>query len=230
MSEDTPHILVVDDDDRLRDLLRRYLSDHGFLISTAANAAEARRQLSALAFDLIILDVMMPGESGLELSCWLHEEGRGPVLMLTAMSEPEQRVNGLETGAEDYLAKPFEPRELVLRIKNILRRVGTPTVPQPQPVVRLGDFLFDVAREELRRGFDRIRLTSAEASLLRVFAENPGVTLSRDDLTERARITGNARTVDVQITRLRRKIERDPRLPRYLQTVRGEGYVLRPDG
>lgn len=230
MSAAPPHILVVDDDGRLRDLLRRYLTENGFRVSTAADAAEARAKLESLAFDLLVLDVMMPGESGLDLTQDLRRTGVVPILLLTAMAETEDRINGLERGADDYLSKPFEPRELLLRIRTILRRVNgaAPARAAGAPVL-LGGLLFDAERLELR-GPDRIvRLTEAEAALLRALAQNPGATLSRDDLAQRLDLTGNPRTVDVQVTRLRRKIEPDPRFPRYLQTVRGKGYALLPD-
>lgn len=231
MSEDLPHILVVDDDSRLRELLRRYLASNGFLVTTAGDAAEARAKLGGLAFDLLVLDIMMPGESGLELTESLRAVDTVPILLLTARGEPDDRIAGLEAGADDYLAKPFQPRELLLRINSILRRqavrpVETASTAAP---IRLGPLVYHPDRGELRQGEDVIRLTTAEDSLLRVLASSPNITFTRDELTERARIPGNARTVDVQVTRLRRKIEPDPREPRYLQTVRGEGYVLRPD-
>ena len=228
MTADMPHILVVDDDTRLRELLRKYLSDNGFRISTAKDAAAARTLIAGLTFDLIVLDVMMPGENGLDLTESLRRHSQVPILLLTARNEVEDRIDGLERGADDYLAKPFEPRELVLRIRTILRRTATP--PDEGPVtVQLGDCRFDIERGELRRNDEIVRLTSLEESLLRTLALNAGGTMSREELMRRSRIDSNARTVDVQVTRLRRKIERDPRLPRYLQTVRGEGYVLRPD-
>jgi two-component system, OmpR family, phosphate regulon response regulator OmpR len=227
MSDLEPHLLVVDDDTRLRELLRRYLSENGFRITTAGDAGEARRQLAAFAFDLIVLDVMLPGESGLDLTRDLHRERRLPVLLLTAMAEPEDRVNGLELGADDYLSKPFEPRELVLRIRNLLQR--RPTVEAPPREVRFGGCRFDLGRSELFRGSDAIHLTAAETALLAGLAEKAGTAVSREELSLSAQFSGNVRNVDVQMTRLRRKIERDPRFPRYLQTVRGTGYVLKPD-
>ena len=227
MTEDRPHILVVDDDSRLRELLRRYLSDNGFRVTTAEDAAAARVVLASLAFDTIILDVMMPGESGLDLVTSLRKGSDTPVLMLTALGDPSDRVTGLELGADDYLAKPFAPRELLLRLNNVLRRAPAPAVDAAP--VRMGEVVFDPGRAELRRGGERIHLTTAEAKLLTVLAANVGNTLTRDDLTERSDINGGSRTVDVQVTRLRRKIEPDPRQPRYLQTVRGEGYMLRSD-
>jgi len=223
-----PHILVVDDDNRLRDLLRKYLSDNGFRVSAAGDAAEARKQMASIDFDLMVLDLMMPGESGLDLARSLGQERRVPILMLTAMGESTDRIAGLESGADDYLTKPFEPRELLLRIHSILRRVNE--MPQTPPAmagqVAFGPFRFDLARGELKRGEERIKLTDAECQLLTALARNAGATLSREEL---ARLTGpgnNARTVDVQVTRLRRKIEPDPKFPRYLQTARGRGYRL----
>lgn len=231
MTEDKPHILVVDDDARLRELIRRYLVGNGFLVTTAADAADARGKLAGLAFDLLVLDIMMPGENGLALTEALRRDGDVPILLLTARDAPDDRIAGLEAGADDYLAKPFQPRELVLRITSILRRhAARPADPPPSAAVRLGRLLYHPDRDELRAGDEVIRLTTAEAGLLRVLAASPGVTFTRDELAERSREVGNARTIDVQVTRLRRKIEPDPREPRYLQTVRGEGYVLRPDG
>jgi two-component system, OmpR family, phosphate regulon response regulator OmpR len=227
MTEDTPHVLVVDDDVRLRKLLARYLSENGFMTAGAGDAGEARSMLSSLSFDLIVLDLMMPGESGLRLAAALRSTSSVPILMLTAMGEPEDRIAGLEAGADDYLVKPFEPRELLLRINNILRRT-----PQPQaaagPVI-LGELVFDIDRAELRCGEEVMRLTSIEALLMQVLARQPGVIFSREELIELTGAAGGDRAVDVQVTRLRRKIEQDPREPRYLQTVRGRGYVLKPD-
>jgi two-component system, OmpR family, phosphate regulon response regulator OmpR len=222
-----PHLLVVDDDARLRELLRRYLTDQGFRVTVAGDAAEARARLASIAFDLMVLDVMMPGESGLDLTRSLRATSRVPILLLTAMAEPEDRINGLERGADDYLAKPFEPRELVLRVRNILQRV-------PQPLLAATEFRFgacrlDLARGELYRGGDAVHLTAAETALLMALARRAGEPVSREALSEEAQFSGNVRTVDVQMTRLRRKIERDPKFPRYLQTVRGTGYVLKPD-
>jgi two-component system, OmpR family, phosphate regulon response regulator OmpR len=221
-----PHLLVVDDDAPLRELLRRYLTEQGFRVTTAADAAEARAKLASLAFDLLVLDVMMPGEDGLEMTRALRGESRIPILLLTAMAEPEDRINGLERGADDYIGKPLEPRELVLRIRNILQRVPQPSA---RSEVRFGAFRLDLTRGELRRGGDPVHLTSAEAALLLTLARRAGEAVSREALSEEAQFSGSVRTVDVQVTRLRRKIERDPKFPRYLQTVRGTGYVLKPD-
>ena len=220
-----PHLLVVDDDARFRELLQRYLSDRGFRVTTAADAAEARLTLASFAFDLIVLDVMMPGESGIELTGALRRDGRTPVMLLTAMAEPEDRVNGLEQGADDYLAKPFEPRELVLRIRNLLQR--RPAADADVREIRLGGNRFDTIRGELYRGSELVHLTAAEAGLLSLLAKRVGQAVSREELS--VSLSGNVRNVDVQMTRLRRKIERDPRFPRYLQTVRGTGYLLKPD-
>ncbi len=228
MVVDTPHILVVDDDRRLRDLLRRYLMDQGFRVTTAQDAADARAKLTSLAFDLLVLDIMMPGESGLDLTRALRQESPVPILLLTAMSEADDRIEGLLSGADDYLSKPFEPRELVLRIEAILRRTQQPVEAVAEQIY-FGGFCFDLAREELRKGEEFLRLTAAEASLLKALARQPGKPVSRDDLISQSPIIGNARTIDVQMTRLRRKIEADPKYPRYLQTVRGTGYVLMPD-
>jgi two-component system phosphate regulon response regulator OmpR len=227
MSEDLPHLLVVDDDTRLRELLRRYLGDNGFRVTVAGNAADARAHLASVAFDLIVLDVMMPGESGIELTRELRKESAVPILLLTAMAETLDRIEGLGSGADDYLAKPFEPRELVLRLQNILRRARPPS-PAAPPELRFGPYRFDAKRGELMRGEAPIRLTQAETSLLQAFARRPAEILAREDLADRD--SGiSPRTVDVQITRLRRKIESDPKFPRYLQTVRGKGYLLRTD-
>ena len=226
---DDAHILVVDDDRRLRELLRKYLSDNGYLVATAADAAEARQRMAGLSFDLVVLDVMMPGEDGMQLTRSLRAEGnRVPILLLTARGEVDDRIRGLEAGADDYLSKPFEPRELLLRLGSILRR--TPRdAPEPTRELRLGAFIWDPARSELRRGDQPVHLTQAERDLLAVLAEVAGQGVARDDLALRTGNSANPRTVDVQVTRLRKKIEDDPRLPRYLQTVRGMGYMLRPD-
>ncbi|MDH5749882.1 MAG: response regulator [Rhodospirillales bacterium] len=227
MTETLPHILVVDDDARLRDLLGKFLRENGFLVSAAADAAAARTKIGTIDFDLIVLDLMMPGESGLEFAADLRKSDDIPILMLTAMGAPDDRIAGLEGGADDYLAKPFEPRELLLRLNNILRRLPVrPVVPDE---VRLGDVLFSLEHEVLSRSGKAIRLTDVEAALLRVLAERPGDILSREELSKLTGGAGAGRAVDVQVTRLRRKIEPDPKIPRYLQTVRGKGYVLRPD-
>lgn len=220
-----PHILVVDDDSRIRDLLARYLQDHGFRVTTAVDAASARATMRSLSFDLLILDVMMPQESGLDFARSLRTESRVPILMLTARAEPEQRIEGLETGVDDYLAKPFEPRELLLRVSNVLRR-GDASPASGE--IRMGEFVFHVSRGELKRESETIRLTERERELLRYFAQRPGTPVSRQELAKGAD-SGGERAVDVQINRLRRKIEHDPANPVYLQTVRGKGYILYPE-
>lgn len=222
--DDAPHILVVDDDRRIRELIRRYLSENGYRISTAENAAEARARLAGFTFDLLVVDVMMPGESGLELTTSLRRQSNVPILMLTARTETNDRIAGLEGGADDYLGKPFEPRELLLRIATILRRAKAQTARDE--VITLGDITFNIGRGELKRGDDVIRLTTREVQLMRIFAAQPGQALSRLDLCDNE---AAERSIDVQINRLRRKIEIDPRNPIYLQTVRGEGYILIPD-
>lgn len=219
--DNAPHILVVDDDSRIRDLLARYLHDHGFRVTTAVDAASARSTMRCLTFDLLILDVMMPHESGLDFARSLRSESQVPILMLTARAEPEQRIEGLETGVDDYLAKPFDPRELLLRVSNVLRRGGI----APSGEIRMGDFVFHVTRGELKRDGETIRLTERERDLLRYFAQRPGMPVSRHELAKGAD-SGGERAVDVQINRLRRKIENDPANPVYLQTVRGKGYIL----
>ena len=229
MQDDTAHLLVIDDDTRLRDLLQRYLSEQGFRVTTATDAADARAKLKSLTFDLLVVDIMMPGESGLSLTRILREQSEGPILLLTAMSEAGDRIEGLSSGADDYLSKPFEPQELVLRINAILRRIRPPLEIGADHCVSFGQFSFDPQREELRRGTDAVRLTAAEASLLKALARRPGNALSRDELIAESPVIANLRTVDVQMARLRRKIEDNPRFPRYLQTVRGIGYALMLD-
>ena len=228
------HILVVDDDDRLRSLLRRYLAEQGFVVSTAANAADARAKLKHLSYDLMVLDVMMPGETGLDLTLSLRKAATTrflPILLLTARGEADDRIAGLETGADDYVHKPFEPRELVLRINSILRRVPKPT--QTQTELKFGAWSYSSERDELKRDHEILRLTDMEAGLMRQLAARPGTALSREALVEKDSAVNdravNDRTIDVQVTRLRRKIEPDVKNPRYLVTVRGEGYMLLPD-
>ena len=223
-TDDAPHLLVIDDDKRIRTLLARYLGDHGFRVSDAANAAEARRRLAGLAFDLLIVDVMMPGEDGLTLVKSLRQTMSVPILMLTARAESAARIAGLESGADDYLPKPFEPRELLLRINSILRRTAPPTQPLIEQIV-FGPFTFNRERLELKRSGQPVRLTERERQIMAIFAATPGETVPRDKLVVGGGPSGE-RTVDVQINRLRRKIEADPGNPLYLQTVRGIGYRL----
>ena len=232
-SDPQPHLLIVDDDERIRGLLQKFLMRAGFLVSGARDAAQARRLLAGLEFDLIVLDVMMPGEDGISLTLSLRQHLMTPILLLTAKGETQNRIEGLEAGADDYLVKPFEPKELLLRINAILRRVpqvrAAETVPK---VLHLGQVRYDVDRGELWNGTELVRLTATEAALMRIFAAQPGEAVTREKLVgDLGRDEGQAqeRAVDVQITRLRRKIEADPKQPRYLQTVRGEGYMLAPD-
>ena len=230
MTEDA-HILVVDDDARLRALLQRYLAGEGFRVTTAETAVDARAKLRAIHPDLLVLDVMMPGESGLSLTETLRSEPRSdlPVLLLTARGAPEDRIAGFEAGADDYLGKPFEPRELVLRIRALLRRAPAPPSEAPQGPIQLGDLSFDVERGELRGLDGVVRLTGGEAALLATLARKPNEVLSREDIAAALGMDeAGERAIDVQVTRLRRKIEADPREPRFLHTVRGRGYVVKP--
>jgi two-component system phosphate regulon response regulator OmpR len=230
---DQPHILVVDDDRRLRDLIARYLSEQGYNVVTATDAADARGKMKSLAFDLLVLDVMMPGENGLELTAGLRTESDVPILLLTARAEIEDRIAGFETGADDYLTKPFEPKELVLRIQSILKRARPAARIAPQRrVIKFGEFLFELDRRRLFRGEEPVYLTEAETELLAKLAERAGECVTREELsssTSEGEDSSGSRHVDVLVTRLRRKIEADPRFPRYLQTVRGRGYLLQPD-
>ncbi len=224
------HLLVVDDDDRIRHLLKQFLARAGFRITTAPDAAAAKRLLEMFDLDLLVLDVMMPGESGFDLMRWLRAQsgrkGRTPVILLTARGESDDRIEGLSLGADDYLAKPFEPEELLLRIGAILRRTGA-RAEQPRRL-SLGRCSFDLERGELYRDADLVRLTEAEAQLLRRLGREPFAAIERHLLASGGG-DGAGRAVDIQVTRLRRKIEADPKNPRYLQTVRGVGYMLAPD-
>ncbi len=223
-ADDAPHLLLVDDDRRIRDLLSRFLGNEGYRVTTAKSAADARAKLSGLHFDLLILDVMMPGETGFDLARSIRTTSAVPIIMLTARHEAESRIEGLQIGADDYVAKPFEPRELVLRIANILKRAA-PVVAPPVESVAFGPYVYHIERGELRDGEKVIHLTDRERDMLRILAAAPGETVPR------AALTGgdgsvNERAVDVQINRLRRKIERDPANPLFLQAVRGIGYRL----
>lgn len=241
MSDDqTAHLLVVDDDERIRTLLQKFLKARGFWVSAARDAGHARKLLAGLEFDLIVLDVMMPGEDGLSLTQYLRATRQTPILLLTARGETSDRIAGLEAGADDYLAKPFEPKELLLRINAILRRMPQEQAAALPKLMHMGDVRYDLERGELWRGSTPVRLTATEAALMRLFAARPGAPITREQLVEdlerdRGQPRGaggmqaQERAVDVQITRLRRKIEDDPKQPRYLQTVRGEGYMLIPD-
>lgn len=227
----TPHILIVDDDARIRQLLGKFLGKNGFLTTTARDAAQARRLLAGLEFDLIVLDVMMPGEDGVALTRALRSSLTTPILLLTARGEAEERIIGLEAGADDYLPKPFEPRELLLRISAILRRTPPTAAAEPPKVLYLGALRYDLGRGELWENDTPVRLTSGEGRLLQALADRAGDPVSRDDLAHAVdgSDAANTRAIDVQVTRLRRKLEADPKQPRYLQTVRGEGYRLLPD-
>jgi two-component system phosphate regulon response regulator OmpR len=224
LADDAPHLLIVDDDRRIRDLLSRYLHGEGYRVTTAETAAEARAKLDGLRFDLLILDVMMPGETGFDFAKSLRVSSAVPILMLTARAEKESRIAGLELGADDYVAKPFEPRELSLRIANILKRASPPPAP-PAESVRFGPFVFHMGRGELRRGEEVVHLTDRERDMLRMLAAAPGETVTRLALAGNGASPGE-RAVDVQVNRLRRKIEVDPANPLFVQTVRGIGYRL----
>ena len=226
-ADDAPHILVVDDDSRLRDLLSRFLSENGYRVSTARDSADARARIATMIFDGYVLDVMMPGENGFSLASWIRETSMVPIIMLTARSEANDRVRGLEIGADDYVMKPFEPRELVLRLNNIRRRTASPAPPVPSgpEFVRFGPYVYRFDRGELRNGDDVVRITDRERDMLTVLASRPGETVPRDALAGSVELS-NERTIDVQINRLRRKIEADPANPVHLQTVRGIGYRL----
>jgi two-component system, OmpR family, phosphate regulon response regulator OmpR len=228
--DDAAHILVVDDDRRLRALLSTYLLKHGHRVTVAATAVEARAFLDGFAFDIIVLDVMMPGESGFDFAVDLRQRSQVPILMLTARGEPQDRVRGLEIGVDDYLSKPFEPRELLLRIGSVLRRTRAAPVNRPEnAVVRFGPFTFSLERGELRTGEELVRVTEREREMLRLLCANAGATVSRETLSG-SDGAAQERTVDVLINRLRRKIEQDPANPAYLQTARGAGYRLVADG
>lgn len=224
ISDDAPHLLVVDDDTRIRSLLSQFLTTSGFRVTVAASAAEARRKLEGIDFDLLILDVMMPGETGVSLTRSLREKKTVPILMLTALSETDSRIDGLEAGADDYLPKPFDPRELLLRINNILRRGATAPLHKIEQIV-FGPYTFFIPRRELKKGSEVIKLTDRERDIMAIFAERAGDTVPRHELTGTEGEVGE-RTIDVQINRLRRKIEQDPANPIWLQTVRGIGYKL----
>ena len=224
LADDAPHVLVIDDDGRIRDLLSRYLSEQGFRVSTASDALEARRKLQGLSFDILVVDVMMPGENGTDFTRGIREKLDVPVLMLTALGETDARIKGLEAGADDYLAKPFDPRELVLRINSILKRVRVEETPVVEQVL-FGPYTFSILSRELKKDGTVIKLTDREREIMVLFAQHAGDVVPRLDLVGED-ATANERTVDVQINRLRRKIETDPASPTWLQTVRGIGYKL----
>ncbi len=224
ITDDSPHVLVVDDDRRLRELLTRFLAENGWRVTAAKDAKDARSLMAVLRFDCLILDVMMPGETGFELARSIRGGSDVPILMLTARTETTDRITGLEIGADDYLAKPFEPRELLLRLQNVMRRAPQPAEPERTEIV-FGPFVFRRDRGDLRCGEDPVRLTDRERDMLMVLSEKPGETVPREALAAKGEAS-NERTVDVQINRLRRKIEDDPANPLHLQTVRGVGYRL----
>ncbi len=226
LPDNAPHILVVDDDQKIRELLGRFLISSGYRVTEAADAASARSFMRGLSFDLVMLDVMMPGESGLSLARDLKATRPVPILMLTALADAEDRITGLEAGVDDYVTKPFEPRELLLRLRNILRRGQSPNAQSDE--IRMGPCVFSITRGELRRDEESIKLTERERDLLRLFALRIGVPVPRHELSS-DESTGSERAIDVQINRLRRKIESDPSNPVYLQTVRGKGYILYTD-
>ncbi len=229
MDKNKFHILVVDDDTRLRNLLRRFLQEQNFAVSVAKDAAEARMFIDEYKFDLLIVDVMMPNESGIEFLTALRKENNVPVIMLTAMGEPDDRISGLEAGADDYLPKPFEPKELVLRIKNILKRAPKNTENKDLPL-NLGLCLYDAVKKELtNKQGEIIHITPVEQILLNVLSQKPGQIFTREKLAEILGAGQSPRSIDVQITRLRKKIEKDSKNPRYLQTIRGKGYMLLPE-
>jgi two-component system phosphate regulon response regulator OmpR len=224
LPDDAPHLLVVDDDRRIRDLLSRFLATEGYRVSTAETAADARAKLNNLSFDLLILDVMMPGESGFDFAKAIRGGSSVPILMLTARDAAQSRIKGLEMGADDYLSKPFEPRELSLRIANILKRTQPVAAPAAESV-RFGPFVYHLARGELRKGAEMVKLTDREREMLRVLAATPGETVSRIALAGNSENVSE-RAIDVLVNRLRRKIERNPANPLFVQTVRGIGYRL----
>lgn len=228
MPKDTKsHLLVVDDDTRLRDLLTKFLKEDGFEVVAARDAKEAYTLLETFQFDLMVLDIMMPGETGLDLTTRLRHSGHPiPILLLTAMGELEDRIEGLKTGADEYLPKPFEPEELLLRIKAILRRTQHILTPGNLQEVAIGPFHFHTKKGTLRKNFETVPLTDAESKLLKALLAHAEEPLSRDDLVRITQISTSPRTIDVQITRLRKKLEEDPRQPRYLQTIRHKGYIL----
>ena len=234
MELEKKHILIVDDDKRICDLLQKFLSKNGYLVSAVHSAEQARQILAGLEFDLIILDVMMPRESGIELTSHLREKNKTPIILLTAKGDVEDRILGLEAGADDYLPKPFEPMELLLRIKAVLRRTGENLIYKDNinQILSFGEVSFDTERNELWDHQNLVYLTSSESKIMQIFSKSIGVPITRFDLIKALRTNGkpmNDRAIDVQITRLRRKIERNPKEPRYLQTLRGIGYMLTAD-
>ncbi len=226
-----PHVLVIDDDDRIRELVARYLKEHGFFVSTAQDAAQAKEVLALAEYDVLVVDVMMPGQDGMEFTAELRQQNNVnndvPILLLTAMGETDDKIKGLTSGADDYLTKPFDPRELVLRLQAILRRKPQPKIIEKE--VQIGRWIYHSSHNELLDGDTRVKLTDGEANLLNALLGQKGSVMSRDALSAACDMDPDKRTVDVQVTRLRRKLEEDSNMPRYLQTVRGKGYVLRTE-
>ena len=224
ISDITYNLLVVDDDERIRNLLRQYLINQGFIVSTASGSEEARNKIKLMRFDLIVLDIMMPGDDGLILTREIRDNSQTPIILLTAKSGTESKIEGLELGADDYLTKPFNPKELLLRILSVLKRS---TIEENiENEIYFGDFILNIKKRDLTLSGERMYLTDREMNLLIALAKSPGQPLNREKL---AGVDEPGRSVDVGINRLRRKIEKDPRMPIWLQTVRGEGYILRPD-
>ena len=227
-----PHVLVVDDDDRIRDLVARYLTENGFFVSTAEDAAQAKEILAVAQYDVLVVDVMMPGQDGMSLTDELRQKINGqnndvPILLLTAMGEVEDKIKGLSAGADDYLTKPFDPRELVLRLQAILRRKPKPSAIEGK--IQIGRWVYYASHGELSCAGERVKLTDGEVTLLNALLQNKGEVIDRDNLSMACDMDPNKRTIDVQVTRLRRKLEEDSNMPRYLLTVRGKGYVLRTE-
>jgi two-component system phosphate regulon response regulator OmpR len=221
------HLLIIDDDERLRELLLKYLEENGFEITLAENAFAARKVLEVFQFDLIILDIMMPGETGLELTKSLRSENfETPILMLTAMGDVHDRIHGLELGVDEYLPKPFEPKELLLRINALLRRIDKNPAASQKKEIQIGAFHFDIERKSLRKGEEIIPLTTTESNMLKILVDHIGQEISREHLIDLIGGKTTPRTIDVQITRLRKKLEQDPKKPRFLQTIRNKGYIL----
>ncbi|MCL6229336.1 response regulator [Bartonella bilalgolemii] len=223
LCDNAPHLLVIDDDTRIRNLLSQFLIKNGFRVSVSANSDEAKRQLKSLDFDLLIVDIMMPGENGIDLTYSLRQTKNVPILMLTALSEIDNRIHGLEAGADDYLAKPFDPRELLLRINAILRRGSFSTQPKIEQII-FGPYIFSISRRELKKEGEIIKLTDKEQEMMVIFSEHVGDTIPRHKFAMDD--NNSARSIDVQINRLRRKIESNPTTPIWIQTVRGIGYKL----
>ena len=222
MNKNIFHILVVDDDDRIRELVKEYLEENNFIVTTAINSSDAKKKLEIIKFDILILDIMMPGESGLSLTKEIKNKNSTPIILLTAKGETEDRIQGLELGADDYLGKPFEPKELLLRIKNILNKIQKPALPDK---IYIGDALINLKKLNIEINNKNIKINPQEKKVLEKMIEIPGKVFSRDDIGKIINIS-KERTIDVMITRLRQKIEINPKNPKYLQTIRGSGYVL----